>query len=148
MSKMAFSGFLLLVFIFFIVYTASFEYVKIGDNDNETSIQNSARNAMTQSINWGNARVNEEITINEEVATEAVLREYANSSSFNDGNRYVNIFKVSGKPPMLAVESYSNIKTPFNDMANVYNKQNNSNETITRSREVVIYEAKKLEKND
>lgn len=148
MSKMAIGGFLLFVLLFFVVWITSFEYLTIGDNDNETSSQNSARNAMTKSVNWGNARVNEEITINERVAEEAVLREYANSTSFKEGNRMLNIYQVSGKPPLLAVESYSNISTPFIDMANKYTGKKDSNETVTRSREVVIYEAKDIEKND
>ncbi|MED3677048.1 MULTISPECIES: DUF5411 family protein [Bacillati] len=148
MSKMVIGGFLLFVLLFFVVWITSFEYITIGDNDNETSSQSSARNAMTKSINWGNARVNEEITINEKVAEEAVLREYANSTSFKEGNRMLNIYQVSGKPPLLAVESYSTIETPFVDMANKYTKKNKTNKTITRSREVIIYEAKGIEKND
>lgn len=148
MSKLAFSGFLLLILIGFVVYTASFEFIKVGDNENEVTIQNTARNAMTQSINWGSARVNEEITINEEIAKEAVLREYANSISFNSGDHYINIYQLSNKPPLLAVESYSEIATPFNQFVKNFsdNKNNDSSETVTRSREVIIYEAKKTEK--
>lgn len=101
---------------------------------------------MTLAINWGNARVNEEITINEEVAEEAVLRQFADASDFYDGDRYLNIYHSSSKPPILAVESYSTIGTPFQDMANRFSEENDLTDTIIRNREIVIFEAKETRK--
>ncbi len=146
MSKLVMGAFFIVMLLFFTVFTTSFQYLIVADSDNETSAENATRNAMTQSINWGNARVNEEITINQDIAVEAVLRQYADSSDFFDGDRFVNIYRTSSNPPMIAVESYSTIGTPFQNMANSFNKENNSSKTVTRSREIVIYEAKELTK--
>lgn len=146
MAKAIYSAFFLLIFIMFTVFVMSYEYIGFADNDNETSSDNTTRNSMTKAINMGDARVNEEITINEDIAVEAVVREYAQTSDFNDGTRYLNIFKTSSKPAMLAVEAYNKVETPFNSMANRFSEEENSNETITRSREIVIFEAKNLNK--
>lgn len=112
----------------------------MSDSDNTTTSTAANRNAITQSINWGNARVNEEITINEDVAKEAVLRQYARDSNFADGDRYINIHNISGTPPMIAVDAYTVVKTPY---SNLYS---DVPDNITRSRDVVIYEAKDEEK--
>lgn len=138
-------GVFLLTFIaLFAVFAFSFEYITVADNDNEVSIENSARNAMTQAINLGNARVMEELTINEDIAVEAVLRHYADSSDFYDSDRYVNVYEVNSNPPLLAVESFASVHTPIQEMLNNFSGENTDSETVTRSREVIIYEAKDL----
>lgn len=147
MSKFVLGGFFLIFFIAAVVFTVSFEYTAVDDSDNETSVQNATRNAMTEAVNWGEARVNENITINQDIAVEAVVRQYAQTSDFFDGDRYLNVYRTITNPPMLAVESYTNVKTPFNRIANKFNKQNNSDENITRSRDIEIVEAKELVKN-
>ncbi|MEQ2529127.1 DUF5411 family protein [Bacillaceae bacterium CLA-AA-H227] len=146
MSKLTLGAFFFLVLLFFAIFTSSFEYISIADSDNETSVENATRNAMTQAINLGNARVNEEISINEDIAVEAIVRQYAESSDFFEGERYVNIYRISERAPMIAVDSYTVINTPFNDMASRITKKPASNESITRSREIVIYESKALTK--
>lgn len=121
----------------------SFQQVSIADSDNETSVENASRNAMTIAVNLGNARVNEEITINEEIAVEAVVRQYADSADFFDGDRYLNIYQVSSDPAMLAVESFTQLESPFLGFTRGFS---NSNDVTTRSREIVIFEAKNLTK--
>lgn len=142
MAKLLLSCFLLLFITFGLSFTLSFQQLNVVDSDNESSVENSTRNAMTQAINLGASRVNEEITINEEIAVEAVVRQYADSQSFAQGDRYLNIYKVSSNPPMLAVESYSTIDAPFKNLINEFNGENKSTENVTRSREVQIIEAK------
>ncbi|MFS0783372.1 DUF5411 family protein [Bacillus sp. 1P06AnD] len=144
MSKLTMGAFALLLFIFFTVFAFSQQYLTVADSDNETSVTNSTRNAMTQAINWGNARVNEDITINEKAAIQAVVRQYGDNADFFDGERYVNVHSLSENPPMLAVDTYTTVNTPFQGMANRFTKENKSDENITRSREIVIFEAKKL----
>ncbi|MEH6944653.1 DUF5411 family protein [Bacillus sp. JJ722] len=146
MSNSVMSAWIILTFLFFVGFTVSYQYIAMADSDNETSSTNTARNSMNVAINWGNARVNEEVTINEEIAREAVVRQYADTASFHDGNKYLNIYEVSSKPAMLAVDSYGSVDTPFMNMTNNFKGENNDTNTITRSREIVIYEAKDLKK--
>ncbi|MCM3405513.1 DUF5411 family protein [Cytobacillus oceanisediminis] len=133
-------GFTLLLFVFLTIFTMSFQEVSIADSDNETSVENASRNAMTVAVNLGNARVNEEVTINEDIAVESVVRQYADSADFYNGDRYLNVYQVSSNPPMLAVESYTQLESPFLGITN----PSGQNDVETRSREIIIYEAKKL----
>lgn len=146
MSNQVMTAWLLLFCIFFVGFTVSYQYIGMADSDNETSSTNTARNSMNVAINWGNARVNEEVTINEEIAREAVVRQYADTASFHDGNKYLNVFKVSSKPAMIAVDSYGSIGTPYMGMVNQFKGTEYEVNKIIRSREIVIYEAKKLRK--
>ncbi len=134
--------FVIFIGLLYIAWTYSFEYAAVADSDNQTSVVNSSRNAMTEAVNLGSARVNEELTINEEIAVESVLREYSSASDFYDGSRYLNVYQVSSDPPMIAVESYLSIGTPIKPMLNRHTKKTDVSETIGRSREIIIYEAK------
>lgn len=140
------AAFLLIVIFIYTSFIFSFEYFTIADSDNQTAVTNSARNAMTEAVNLGNASVNEEITINEDVAIEASLRMYAASSDFYDGARYLRIYDVKSEPAMIAAESYLEISTPFRRMAKLYKPDIELKKDIGRSREIVIYEAKSLQK--
>jgi len=142
MAAKILGGFILIFGLLFVGFIYSFEYLKVADSDNQTAVTNSSRNAMTEAINLGNARVNEEITINEDVAVEATLRMYAASSDFNGGARYVNVYNVVSDPAMIAVESYLEIGTPIRGMLNYFNKDIDIEFDTTRSREITIYEAK------
>ena len=134
----------LLIFSFLlVVFTFSYNYISVSDSDNDTTLKNVARNAMTEAVNYGNLRVNEELTINEEVAVEAAVRLYAASSDFEDGGRYLNVAAVSSNPPMIALDSYTEINTPMKNTLNkIRNKTKAIEPNVTRSREVIIYEAK------
>lgn len=147
MSKFPYIGFVLILFMAFLMFTFSFQQLTIADSDNETSIENASRNAMTIAINQGNVRVNEEITINEEIAVEAVLRQYADAADFYDGDRYLNIYKVDSDPAMIAVEALNQVNTPFYRFYNSLRSENVSTEVDTRSREIMIFEAKDLTRN-
>jgi hypothetical protein len=142
MSSKILGAFILLLFLLFLVFTFSFQYGSVAYSDNKTGVINASRNAMTDAVNLGNARVNESITINEEIAVESVLRQYSDTTDFFDGGRYLNIYQVSSDPAMIAVESYVSVDTPMKSMLkNFTGKQEDSN-LIGRSREIIIYEAK------
>lgn len=138
--------FIFIIFMLFLVFVISFQYVSVADSDNETAVVNSARNAMTEAINLGNARVNEEITINEEIAIEAVLRQYASTTDFFDAARYLNVYEVSSDPAMFAVESYVSIGTPIKPVLNHFTGNTDKSNIVGRSREIVIFEAKQTVK--
>lgn len=125
-----------------VVFVYSFQKISVADSDNETGIENAARNAMTEAVNLGNARVNEELTINEEIATESFLRQYADTTDFKGGERHLNVFQVTSDPAMIAVDSYITVQTPIQEMLNRYTNKNRDDTTVGRSREIVIWEAK------
>lgn len=146
MSAKVFGTFILIIGILTIAFSFSFSYLSAANSDNQTAVTNSARNAMTEAINLGNQRVNEEITINEEVAIEATLRMYAASSDFDDGARYLNVYRVESDPAYISVDSYLEIGTPIRGMLNYFSSDVKVIPDITRSREVIIYEAKETER--
>jgi hypothetical protein len=127
--------------LFFVIFSISFSYLWAADANNDTNVQNAARNAMVQAINKGYVRVNEEITINPRIAEEALLRQYAETANFEDGQRTLNIKAISSKPAMIAVESYNS----FSDVPIL--KWFKKNEPArTREMDIVIFEAKKTTK--
>lgn len=134
--------FITIIFILTTVYVFSFQYVATADSDDKTAMTNASRNSMTESVNLGGARVNEKITINEEIAIESMLRMYAASSDFDDGARYINVYEVKSEPAFIAVDSYVSIDTPIKSMLKRFSKDIDTSNTVTRSREIVIYEAK------
>ncbi len=147
MGKAPIAATLVVIFSTIVAFVYSFSFLFTADSDNETTVKNIARNAMTEAVNQGNLRVNEEITINEEVAVEAAVRMYAASSDFSKGDRYLNIAEVSSNPPMLAIDSYVEIMTPLKSVVNRFSSKNEIlKPNITRSREVIIYEAKSTAK--
>lgn len=142
MSKWVISSFFVCVLLLFIVFTASFEYTTMVSKDNKSSVDNLTRNAMTVAVNWGTARVEEKITIHPKIAEEAVLRQYASTSEFGDGDRSVGIYAVEGDPAMLAVELYSQFDTPMQHTLNNFTRKQELTDSIIRNRNIVIYEAK------
>lgn len=138
--------FLIVIFFMSFVFAYSFEDVKIADSDNEFGVENTARNSINIAVNLGNVRANEEITINEEIAVEATLRQYADTSDYFRGDRYLNVYQVSSDPAMLAVESYAELESPILGMTKRYTKSTTPTTVTTRSREIVIFEAKDLVK--
>lgn len=146
MNAKVLGAFILIVGLLAIGFIYSFEYLKVADSDNQTAVTNSARNAMTEAINLGNQRVNEEITINEEVAIEATLRMYAATSDFDDGARHLNVYRVESDPAYISVDSYLEIGTPIRGMLNYFSSEVEIIPDLTRSREIVIYEAKDTER--
>lgn len=125
----------------FLLIMITFSYTWSGDADNDTTTQNAARNAMTQAINKGSVRVTEEVTINPRIAEEAFLRQYAETSNFDEGEKVLNIKSISSKPAMISVETYS----VMDDLPG-FKLLGNANEVKARQVDVVIYEAKKTTK--
>lgn len=139
MGKLIFSGFIAMVFIMGISWVFAYEKASIIDNDNETALENATRNAVTQSVNLGVLRTQETVTIDPQMARDVLLRQYAESVGFYDGERTVNVFKnpLDGTP-LLATDSNALIKSTSDITQETYQE--------TRSRTVQIIEAKKLTK--
>ena len=137
MSKLVFSIFLTIVLIFGVFWVISFQEVSIVDNDNEQSLETSTRNAVTNSVNLGILRANEKVNLNQNAQEEILIRQYANSVGFYQGDRTLNIyrFNVGGGAPLMATEAFANLKE-----SNAVNKGLNQE---TRSRTVQIIEARK-----
>lgn len=125
----------------FLILAISLTFIWSADANNDVVVQNAARNAMTQAINKGTVRVDEEITINEEIAKEAFVRQYAEASNFQAGTRVLNIVDISSKPAMIAVEGYNVIEGL--PIFKRFNKEKTAN---TREVDVVIFEAKETSK--
>lgn len=125
----------------FLLVSLGFIFVWSGDANNDTTSQNAARNAMTQAINKGAVRVTEEITINTDIAEEAFLRQYAETSNFEDGEKILNIKGISSKPAMMAIETYN-----VTDHIPGFSLFGNNQDVKSRQMDIVIYEAKKTTK--
>lgn len=116
----------------------SFSYLFSADADNHSAVEITIRDAIQQSINMGAVRVTEEITIDEEIAKEAVIRQYVATSNFNDGTLVLSVPQVNSKPASLAIESYKLIDNWYiADWLGLKEK-----EAKTREVNAVIYEAK------
>lgn len=118
----------------------SFQYLFSADASNHSTIETSSRDAIQQSVNLGAVRVTEEITINEDIAKEAFIRQYAAANNFNDGTRVLSIVDVQSKPSVLAVESYNVL-----DDWPIFKWLNIKKEAKTREMDVLIYEAKNIQ---
>ena len=146
MGGVAKQSIIIIVLLLFAVLGASFAYVSMAAEDNDNTLKVSTSSAMTKAINKGAVRVDEEITINPKVAEEALLREFADNSSFMDGSKKINIYKISSKPAMISVESYNTVEIPISKMLKQFNKKEEEQKGKVRDRETVIFEAKKTAK--
>lgn len=137
MSKLVFSIFLTIVLIFGVFWVISFQEVSIVDNDNEQSLETSTRNAVTNSVNLGILRANEKVNLNQNAQEEILIRQYANSVGFYQGDRTLNVyrFNAGGGAPLMATEAFANLKE-----SNAVTKDLNQE---TRSRTIQIIEARK-----
>lgn len=115
----------------------SFHFLFSADASNHSTIENASRDSIQNAINMGAVRVTEEITIDEEIAKEAFIRQYVESSNFNDGTRVLNVADVQSQPASLAVESYNVI-----DDWPIFKWLNINKEAKTREMDFLIYEAK------
>lgn len=118
----------------FIMYFAVVETTFVA-TDNKMALDNGTRNALTMSVNKGHLRVNEEVTIDPEIAKEALVRNYANSINYRDGDRILGIYYLT-EQPIIAVDAYTSLEGSTNFSS--------KEETISRARNVHIIEAKKL----
>lgn len=139
-------GFGLLIGLLLIMSVGQIGKEAITEQNDDTALDNSARNALAASVNKGALRVTEEVTINEQVAEEALVRLYADNSNFNGGETSLNIYKISSKPAMIAVDSYNAVDNDLEGFIERFTGEDVPNERISRNREIVIFEAKDLNK--
>lgn len=139
MGKLLFSGFLAMFFILSITWVFAYEKVSIIDNDNEMALENATRNAVNQSVNLGVLRTQEKVTIDPQMARDLLLRQYAESVGFYEGERTLNVFKNPlGGTPFLATDAYATIE-PTGGLTEGIHQE-------TRSRTVQIIESRNLTK--
>lgn len=135
MSKVILGGGLTFLAMFFITFYMAFNEASFVAKDNEVSLDNATRNAIHQSINMGHLRVNEEVTLDPDIAKEALIRDYANSINYRDGDRFLNVYYLTDQP-IIATDAYTSLEGHTNFTS--------KEETISRSRNVYIIESKDL----
>jgi len=135
MAKFLMAGGVMLLAMLFITFVFAYDEATIVATDNKVSLDNATRNALNESVNIGHLRVNEEVTIDPQIARESFVRNYADSVGFKGGERYINLYYLNEKP-IIASDAY----TTYEGHTNFTNVE----DTITRSRNVYIIEAKNL----
>lgn len=135
MSKVILGGAVTFLAIVFITFYMAYNEASFVAKDNQASLDNATRNAINESINMGNLRVNEVVTIDPEIAKEALVRRYAQSINYRDGDRFLNVYHVT-EQPIIATDSYTSLEGSTN-----FSKKE---ETISRSRNVYIIESRSL----
>lgn len=135
MSKYILGWGVTLFAIIMIIFYMAYNEASFVAKDNQVSLDSATRNAINESINMGNLRVNEEVTIDPEIAKEALIRKYAQSINYRDGDRFLNVYHVSNQP-ILATDAYTSLEGSTNFSS--------KEETISRSRNVYIIESRTL----
>lgn len=135
MDKVIWSGLVTFFAIFIITFYMAYNEATFVAQDNELALDNGTRNALSESVNIGNLRVNEEVTIDPQIAKEALIRNYAESVNYHDGDRFLNVYYLS-EQPIIAADAYTSLEGSTN-----FTKEE---ETISRSRNVYIIESRKL----
>ncbi len=127
-------------------YTLDVGIMHSTSTDNDDAVEIAARTAISQSINRGELRVKERMTIDPDVAEATFVKNYARNASYNhpDTLRKLDIYEISSEPPMLAVE----VTTSTGSYAKRYLKNWDDSQTsfknYSNKRHVVIYEAKNI----
>lgn len=129
---------IVLVLLGFTLFIASASYMFAADTNEDRSLEQAAASAMSKGINMGQVRVDEEITVNEDVVKEALVRQYVEQSNLSDGEKQLHIYALASQPSMLAVESYNTFDLPirkylkkmmkklvFDNLLTLYLKQKN-----------------------
>lgn len=128
--------------ITFLLIVVSSRYLFSSAQDNHSTLEITSRDAIQKSVNMGAVRVNEEVTINPEMAKEVFVRQFVESSNFDDGDRVLNIVGLNSNPAMLAVESYQILD--YNPATRFMGSEKPS---TVRDVDVIIYEAKSTTDN-
>ncbi|MEC2665355.1 hypothetical protein P9W94_31100, partial [Bacillus cereus] len=76
-----------LVLLGFTLFIASSSYLFAADTNEDRTLEQAAASAMSQGINMGQVRVDEEVTVNEDVVKEALVRQYVEQSNLSDGEK-------------------------------------------------------------
>jgi hypothetical protein len=129
-----------LVLFGFTLFIASSSYLFAADTNEDRTLEQAAASAMSKGINMGQVRVDEEVTVNEDVVKEALVRQYVEQSNLSDGEKQLHIYALASQPSMLAVESYN---TLFNLPIRKYLKEEDEKASV-RQFANIIFEAKKL----
>jgi hypothetical protein len=135
MSKVILGGAITFFAVFIMTFYVAFNETAFVAKDNQVALDNATRNAIGDAVNVGHLRVNEEVTIDPEIAREALLRNYAKSINYRDGDRFLNIYYLTDQP-ILATDAYTSLE----GTTNFTSKET----TISRSRNVYIIESKDL----
>lgn len=128
------SGFL------FALLSVTFAQLLTSEVDNNVALEVAGRNTMYASINKGATRVEREISINPEVAKEAFVRFYAENTNFYDVEKTLYIHKINSKPPLIAVESYSQTEGFFKRYTNLRKNQTEDATVLTQDLKLFIWE--------
>lgn len=148
MNKVLFFGLWLLCYFMFMFYTLDLGIMNSTATDSEDAVEIAARAAISQSINRGELRVKERMTIDPEVAEATFIKNYARNASYNDPNtlRKVDIYEISSEPPMLAVEVTTSTNSYMKDYLKNWGgtSEETSLKNYSNQRHVVIYEAKSI----
>ncbi|MEI5919539.1 DUF5411 family protein [Bacillus cereus] len=134
-------GILIIGMLAFTLFITTSSYMHAADTNEDRSLQQAAASAMSQGINMGQVRVDEEITVNEDIVKEALVRQYVEQSNLNDGERHLYVYALASQPAMLAVESYNTFSTPLPRYLEL-----KDDKVSVRQMENIIYEAKKVNK--
>jgi hypothetical protein len=129
-----------LVLFGFTLFIASSSYLFAADTNEDRTLEQAAASAMSKGINiWGQVRVDEEVTVNEDVVKEALVRQYVEQSNLSDGEKQLHIYALASQPSMLAVESYNTFDLPIRK----YLKEEDEKASV-RQFANIIFEKKKL----
>lgn len=134
-------GLLIMAMFAFLLFVVSSNYMFVADTEEDNSLEQATVSAMSQGINMGKVRVNEEVTINENIVKEALVRQYVEQTNFHDGVKQLHIYAIASQPAMIATESYNTFTTPLPEYLDREEK-----ETSVRQFTNVIYEAKQTQK--
>lgn len=148
MSKISFFGLWLIAYFLFMFYTIDLSVTSILGKDNEDAVEIAGRNAISQSVNRGDLRVHEKITIDTDVAEAVFLKSYAKNVGYNDRNtvRKIDIQDVSSDPPMLAVEVATSTESYTKHYFNNWGQYLDEQKDYTNNRQIIIYEDKSTKK--
>lgn len=148
MSKISFFGLWMIGYFLFMFYTIDVSVSTMIGTDNEDAVEIAGRNAISQSVNRGFLRVQEEMTIDTEVAEAIFLKSYAKNVGYNESGtiRKVDIIDVSSNPPMLAVEVTTSTNSYTKQYLTIWDEYLNEQKSYTNNRQIIIYEAKETTK--
>lgn len=148
MSKISFFGLWMIGYFLFMFYTIDLSVASMLGTDNEVAVEIAGRNAISQSVNRGYLRVQEEMTIDPEVAEAVFLKSYAKNVGYNEKStiRKVDILNISSDPPMLAVEVTTSTDAYTKKYLTNWDEYLNEQKNYTNNRQIIIYEAKETTK--
>lgn len=131
----------------FSLLTISVGFNMTADKSVDFSVKEATKQAMYQGISKGCLRVDENIVLDERATKEALVRNFADLSRYDQGKVDLYVHEFSSYPPMLSTEAYHTIDTPFKSWLNVWDRGDRDRETTVRELEVAIFEAKSLTKS-